>query len=207
MSARKARLVVLVSGNGTNLQAILDACASKKLPANVIFVVSSKRDAYAIERADQAGIPTLYHPWKWYRDTGRTRDEYDAALAEAIKPYRPDWIVLAGWMLVLGMNFLEQFPGHVINLHPALPGKFSGSNAIVRAFESYKRGEITETGLMIHLVADAGIDNGPVLSTAKVPIYPDDSLDTLTERMHDAEHILLVDTLEKLIAGLELSGT
>lgn len=205
MMVRKARLVVLVSGNGTNLQAIMDACASGKLPAQVVFVVSNKRDAYAIDRADQAGIPTLYHPWKWYRDTGRTRDDYDLALAEAIKPYQPDWVVLAGWMLVLGMRFLEQFPGRVINLHPALPGKFPGNNAIMRAFEAYKRAEITETGLMIHLVADAGIDNGPALSTARVLISPDDTLDTLTERMHDAEHILLVDTLEKLIAGMELS--
>ncbi len=202
MSAAKARLVVLVSGNGTNLQAILDTCKSGKLHAQVVFVVSNRKSAYALERADNAGIPTLYHPWKWYRETGRSRQEYDTALAEAIRPYRPDWIVLAGWMLVLGMSFLEHFPGRVINLHPALPGKFPGNNGIERALHAYKRGEITETGVMIHLVADAGIDNGPAISTAKVPISPEDTLDTLTARMHEAEHMLLVDTLQKLIPSV-----
>src|SRR6185436_17239729 len=116
-------------------------------------------------------------------------------------PYQPDWVILAGWMHVLGMSFLEHYPNRVVNLHPALPGQFPGTNSIARAFEAYQQGEITETGIMVHLVPDAGVDDGPTLATVTVPIHPDDTLETLEERMHEAEHELLVNTLRGLISG------
>lgn len=197
----KARLAVLVSGSGSNLQAVIDACAGGTLDAVIVVVVSNRKDAYALVRAEHAGIPALYHPLKWFLDTGRSREEYDAALADLTAPYRPGWIALAGWMHVLGMSFLSRFPSRVINLHPALPGQFPGTNSIARALEAYRRGEITETGVMVHRVPDAGVDNGPVLATVNVPIWSDDTLDTLTSRMHEAEHRLLVSTLVKLVNG------
>lgn len=194
----KAKLAVFVSGNGTNLQAILDACDSGELDAVVTVVVSNRKNAYALVRAEIAGVPAIFHPLKWFLDTGRSRKEYDASLFELIKPYTPDWIILAGWMLVLDMPFLEHYPERVINLHPALPGHFPGTNAIERAFEAYQSGKITETGVMVHLVPDAGVDVGPTLGTSPVPIFPDDTLESLTERVHEAEHRLLIETLKQL---------
>jgi folate-dependent phosphoribosylglycinamide formyltransferase PurN len=103
-------------------------------------------------------------------------------------------------MHVLSMEFLKHYPSHVINLHPALPGQFPGTNAIERAFEAYQRGEINETGVMVHLVPDVGVDDGPTLATVTVPIRSDDTLETLSDRVHAAEHDLLVATLRKTIS-------
>jgi phosphoribosylglycinamide formyltransferase-1 len=195
----KKRLAVLASGNGSNLQAILDACADGSLQAVVPVVVSNKSDAYALVRAESSGADALYHPLKWYLQTGRTREDYDAALADLIAPYQPDWIVLAGWMHILSLAFLGRFPNRVINLHPALPGQFPGTNSIARALDAYQRGEIQETGIMVHVVPDAGVDSGPVLATHSVPIQPEDTLESLTERMHLAEHSLFIETLRHLV--------
>ena len=96
------------------------------------------------------------------------------------------------------MGFLARFPGRVVNLHPALPGEFPGTNAIARAWEQAQRGERRATGVMVHLVPDEGVDDGPVLGTVVVPIEPDDTLETLTDRVHQAEHRLLVDVLAEL---------
>jgi phosphoribosylglycinamide formyltransferase 1 len=199
--ARKPRLAVFASGNGSNLQAIIDACEGGDLPAVVVIVVGNRKDARALDRAERHGITAIYHPLKWYLDTGRSREDYDAALADLIAPYEPDWIVLAGWMHVLSMAFLARYPDKVINLHPALPGQFPGIHAIERAFDAYQRGEITETGIMVHLVPDAGVDVGPALATHTIPILPDDTIDTLTERVHASEHELLVSTIRGLVTS------
>jgi len=190
-----ARLVVLISGHGSNLQAILDACASGELPAQVVAVISNKSQAYGLERARQGDIPAVCHP----KPKEQARGAYDASLAELAAGYRPDWIVLAGWMRLLSPAFLGRFPGRVINLHPALPGAFPGTDAIARAFEAYRRGEIEHTGVMVHLVPDEGVDSGPVLAQEAVPILAEDSLDTLAERVHAVEHRLLVGTLKVVI--------
>ncbi len=191
------RLVVMVSGNGSNLQAILDACANGSLPARVAAVVSNKADAYGLERARQAGVPALYHP----RQKGIDRRQYDQNLAELVLKYAPDYVVLAGWMLILTSAFLDNFPNRVVNLHPALPGTFPGTHAIERAFQAFQRGELQNTGVMVHLVPDEGIDDGPVLAAEIVPISPQDSLEDLVERVHKVEHNLLVSALQSLVAG------
>ncbi len=196
---QRAALAVLASGEGSNLQVILDACANGTLPARVAIVVCNRKAARAIDRAEEAGVPVLYHPLKWYLDTDRTRAEYDAALAEQIAAYKPDWIVLAGWMHVLSSAFLSRFPGRVINLHPALPGQFPGTDAIARAHEAFQRCQIQETGVMIHYVPDEGIDTGPAIAVMPVPLHEDEALESFTVRMHAAEHTLLIDTLQKLI--------
>ena len=193
-------LVVLISGYGSNLQAILDACASGELPARVAAVISNKKDAFGLERARQAGVPAVYQP----KPREQERRAYDAGLAELAASYQPDWIVLAGWMRVLSAAFLERFPNRVVNLHPALPGSFPGTQAIQRAYEAYRRGEIAHTGVMVHLVpveADKDhpiVDAGPVLAQERVPIEPGDTLKALEARVHAVEHRVLVDTLKRL---------
>lgn len=191
-----ARLVVLISGSGTNLQAILDACADGQLHARVAAVFSNRSGAYGLERAKQAGVPAVV----LLKDKDIDRQEYDCQLAKAVLTYQPDWVILAGWMRLLSNNFLNAFPNHVINLHPALPGAFPGTHAIERALQAYRAGEITHTGVMVHLVADEGVDSGPLLAQAVVPILPGDDLEMLEARVHQHEHVLLVNTLKILLA-------
>ncbi len=198
-----ARLAVLISGNGSNLQAILDAIRMRVLDAEVVVVVSNRRNAYGLERAAKAGVPTLYHPLKPYTDAGRPRADYDADLAKMLRPYNVDWVVLAGWMHIFTNEFLRHFPYRVVNLHPALPGQFPGARAIQEAFEAFQRGEIKHTGVMVHLVPDEQVDSGPVILTDDVPIYKTDTLEMLENRIHQAEHRLLVQALDRLISGDE----
>ena len=198
-----AKLAVLISGNGSNLQAIIDAIHHRILPAEIVVVVSNRSQAYGLQRAAKAGIPTRVHALKPYRDEGRSRNEYDADLAELLKEYGPDWVVLVGWMHILSSDFLDCFPYRVINLHPALPGTFPGTHAIERAFAAYQDGEIVETGIMVHLVPDERVDVGPVLETTTVPIYPSDTVEMLEARMHQAEHTALVRALLRVIEGDE----
>jgi formyltetrahydrofolate-dependent phosphoribosylglycinamide formyltransferase len=191
-----ARLVVLISGNGSNLQAILDACNSGELDARVISVISNKADAYGLTRAKNAGVEAIHFP----KHENESRQEYDTRLASYVSTCFPDYIILAGWMRILSSSFLFSFPNRVINLHPALSGMFPGTHAIERAFEAYQRGKIEHTGVMVHLVPDEGVDNGPVLATEIVPIEPDDTLEALEARVHQIEHKLLVNTIQSLIS-------
>jgi formyltetrahydrofolate-dependent phosphoribosylglycinamide formyltransferase len=185
------RLAVLASGSGSNLQALIDAAAGGRLDAAVVHVVSDRADAGALQRAAAAGIPGVCVP----RHVGEPRPEYDARLAAVVAGCTPDVVVLAGWMRLLTMAFLGRFPGRVVNLHPALPGELPGTDAVARAYEQACRGERNATGVMVHLVPDEGVDDGPVLATTTVPIHPGDTLETLTARVHEAEHALLVSAL------------
>jgi formyltetrahydrofolate-dependent phosphoribosylglycinamide formyltransferase len=194
MSA-EVNLVVLVSGFGSNLQAILDAAASGLLPARVCAVISNKADAYSLERARLAGVPAI----AYVVQKGQERADYDRQLAGLVASYHPDWVVLAGWMRILSAAFLECFPNRVVNLHPALPGTFPGTHAIQCAFEAYHSGQIEHTGVMVHLVPDEGVDSGPVLNQQIIPILPEDTLETLETRIHAVEHALLVETLRNLV--------
>ena len=190
-----SRLVVLISGNGSNLQAILDACASGELPASVISAISNKADAYGLVRAKNAGVEAIHFPMQ----ENVSRREYDTRLAEYVSTCSPDYVILAGWMRILTSAFLDQFPNRVINLHPALPGMFPGTRAIERAFESYRRGTIKHTGVMVHLVPDEGVDNGPVLGQQEIYFQPEESIERFEARVHQVEHKLLVDTLKTIL--------
>jgi formyltetrahydrofolate-dependent phosphoribosylglycinamide formyltransferase len=192
------RLVVMISGSGSNLQALLDAIDDGRLPAKIVLVVSNRRSAYGLQRAAQAGVEVGYFPLKPYMDAGQSRAAYDADLAARLRPYQPDLIVLAGWMHILSPAFLDQFPDKVINLHPALPGAFPGTEAVARAYAAYQAGEIGETGCMVHYVIPE-LDAGPVIAQATVPIHPQDSLEELTARMHDTEHKLLVTAVRQAL--------
>jgi len=194
----KHRLVVLASGNGTNLQAILDACANGILTAEVVAVISDRQNAFALQRAMQLGIPALSRPWGPYHKAGKLRTTYDLDLAALVNLYEPDLVILAGWMRLLTMAFLEHFPETVINLHPALPGTFPGTDAIARAFDAFQRGEIEHTGVMVHYVPDEGMDDGPVIATEIVPIFPNDTLETLETRVHAVEHRVLIKAIQNV---------
>lgn len=187
-------VVVLISGSGSNLQALIDAAADRTLPADIVAVVSNVADAHGLERARRAGILTSVVE----RLDGEARADYDARLADEVAEYSPDWVVLAGWMRLLTMKFLGRFPDRVVNLHPARPGELPGTRAIERAWEEAVAGSRTTSGIMVHLVPDEGVDDGPVLATADVAIDPSDTFEAFAAAMHATEHRLLVDTLATL---------
>lgn len=196
-----ARLVVLVSGRGSNLQALLDACAGHRLDAEVVAVVSNRPGAPALERAEAAGAAAVALPVE-----GRERGEYDARLAEVVQGHRPDLVVLAGWMRILSTRFLDQFAGHVLNLHPALPGTFPGLHSIERAYEAWCRGEIDEGGVMVHLVPDEEVDAGPVVAWRPVPFLLGDDLESYEQRVHRAEHEVLIEGVAKVLGAAGTLG-
>ena len=196
----RSRLVVIISGNGTNLQAILDACNQERLAAETVAVVCNRLKAYGLTRTYQAGLPSVILPVR----KDQERCDYDWQLAEIVKHFKPDWIILAGWMRMLTNVFINQFPNQVINLHPALPGMFPGLHSIERAYQDWLLGKISYTGVMVHLVNDEGMDDGPLLNRRIVNINQGDTLETLEERVHAVEHELLVETIQSLICnGLE----
>jgi len=191
-----SRLVVLISGNGTNLQAILDACRAGDLLAQVAGVISNKANAYGLVRARRAGVPTVVLE----KNEGQDRRQYDAVLAEQVAAFAPDWIILAGWMRILTSDLLDQFPNRVINLHPALPGTFPGTHAIERAYEAWQKGGTDRSGVMVHLVLDEGVDAGPTLAVDEILFKVGETLEAFERRVHAVEHRLLVETLKKVIA-------
>lgn len=194
----KSKLVVLISGGGTNLQALIDACENGTLNAEISLVVSNKKAAYGLTRAEKAGIPTLYFPLGAYKKAGHSRDDYNVKLAQRIAEYEPDLVVLAGWMLVISADFLSHFPNRVINLHPALPDMFDGVNAIERAYASFRRGEITHSGVMVHVVTDV-LDGGPLVRHAIIKFEETDTLETFAARMHQAEHKVIVEGTQTML--------
>ena len=270
------KLVVMASGSGTNLQAIIRAVEEGRLNAEIVGVIVNRRNARARERALRAGLPVDFRPLSpylhtgvggepsgghaqasgsaspgsaspgsaspgsaspgdltdasrsgaadeeprsdrttgvavgpvacdgpgpedWSRSPGRCR--YDADLAEAVSKYTPDLVILAGWMHLLSSAFLNRFPDRVLNLHPALPGRFPGASAIDDAWAAYLAGCIKRTGVMVHYVPDHGIDSGPVIVSEPVPIHPDDTVDTLRARIHGVEHRLIVQAIAAVLAG------
>ena len=189
-----SRLVVLASGSGSNMQAIVDACAAGTIDAQVVGVVSNRIDAYALVRADHASIDTELV--EMFAD--ETRHDYDTRLAGAVASFEPDWVVLAGWMRLLTMNFLGHFSERVVNLHPALPGQLPGTRAIERAWEQARSGDRASSGVMVHLVPDEGVDDGPVLAVREIPIDTSGTLEEFADTVHATEHALLVETLSTL---------
>jgi len=190
--------VVLASGQGTNLQAVLDATRDGRLAARVVGVLSHNASAIALARAERHGVPGTFVPLPPKRTD---RDAWDAALADRIAPMAPDLIVLAGWMRILGPSFLDRFPGRVVNLHPALPRELPGTDAITRAWEEAQTGDRTRTGVMVHVVIPE-VDAGPVLVDEVVPIPPGTSLEALEAAVHAVENRLIVEGVRRALAAL-----
>ena len=180
-AARKIRLVVLISGRGSNLQAILDQAAGGELPVEVAAVISNRPGVRGLERARQAGVPALELDHKQFAD----RPAFEAALIELIDRHQPDLVVLAGFMRVLTPGFTDHYRGRLINIHPSLLPKFRGLHTHERALAA---GE-TEHGASIHFVT-AELDGGPIIVQARAPVLPGDDSDTLAARVLVQEHRL-----------------
>lgn len=185
-----ARLVVLLSGTGTLLQALLDACADPAYGARVVAVGSDREDTVGLDRATAAGVPTFVHPLT--RSSERT--VWDEGLAACVAAYEPDLVVSAGFMKLLGPGFLARFGGRTINTHPALLPAFPGMHGPRDAL-AYG---VKVSGATVFLV-DAGVDTGVVLDQAVVPVLDDDTVDALHERIKVAERDLLVSTTHALV--------
>ncbi|BEP12350.1 phosphoribosylglycinamide formyltransferase [Acidothermaceae bacterium B102] len=183
------RLVVLVSGSGTNLQALLDASTDPAYGCAVVAVGSDKPGVGGLDRAEAAGVETFVVPFADYAD----RAAWDAAFAKAVTAYEPDLVVLAGFMRILGPPVVEGFAGRLVNTHPALLPSFPGAHAVRDAL-AYG---VKVTGTTVHLV-DAGVDTGPIIAQATVAVRDDDDEASLHERIKVEERALLVDTVGRL---------
>ena len=174
-----SRIVVLISGSGTNLQAIIDACESADYPGEVVGVVSNKIDAYGLTRAQEANIETVALSHKGFE----SRATYDQALIAKIDIFKPDVIVLAGFMRILTPDFVQHYQGKLVNIHPSLLPKYQGLNTHQRAIDAGDK----EHGVSVHFVTEE-LDGGPVILQAKVPVFEGDNSDDLAARVHEQEH-------------------
>jgi phosphoribosylglycinamide formyltransferase-1 len=173
------RVVVLISGNGSNLQAIIDSIKSENIPAKVVAVISNRADAYGLVRASNAGIPAevINHA------EHESREAFDTALQNKIDAYQADLVVLAGFMRILSDDFVNHYAGRMLNIHPSLLPKYQGLNTHQRALEA---GDQTH-GASVHFVTPE-LDGGPVILQAIVPVKENDSEETLAQRVHQVEH-------------------
>jgi phosphoribosylglycinamide formyltransferase-1 len=187
-----ARVVVLVSGSGTNLQALLDAAAAPSYPVEVVAVGADRDGIEALARAERAGVPTFVLRVSDFPD----REAWDAAFADETAKHEPDLVVSAGFMKLAGAAFLERFGGRYINTHPALLPAFPGMHGARDALDY----GVKVTGCTVFVV-DAGIDTGPILAQAAVPVLDDDDEALLHERIKTAERTLLVDTVARMARG------
>lgn len=186
------RIVVLISGSGTNLQRLIETVHAPRGDAEIVLVVSSRAEAGGVERAEAAGIPTRIVT----RDANADRTGRDEVLADVVAEARPDLVVLAGWMSILTGAFLERFPNRVINLHPSLLPAFPGMHAIDEALAWGVRW----TGVTVHF-AEEEVDGGPPILQEPVPVHFSDTSESLAARIHAAEHRLLPEAVRLFAAG------
>ncbi|KAK4994079.1 hypothetical protein LTR28_001013 [Elasticomyces elasticus] len=217
--ARSTRLTVLISGSGTNLQALIDACGTPALPStHILRVISNRKNAYGLERAAKANIPSTYHNLLKYKKDfpdpvengtfNQARSEYDKELAKIVLQDRPDVVVCAGWMHILAPTFLEPLAKAgvpVINLHPALPGQFNGAHAIERAHEAFESGKIDHTGIMVHYVISE-VDMGRPILTREICMVKGETLEDLEQRVHQNEWEVIVQGTKMAIDALYEGG-
>ncbi|MFD7653102.1 phosphoribosylglycinamide formyltransferase [Actinosynnema sp. NPDC059797] len=184
-----ARVVVLVSGSGTLMQALLDATADPGYPVRVVAVGADRDGIAGLDRAERAGVPTFSVKLRDHAD----RAAWDVALADAVEAHRPDLVVSAGFMKILGPAFLARFGGRMVNTHPALLPAFPGAHGVRDALDY----GVKVTGATVHLV-DGGVDTGPILAQEAVVVTDDDDIESLHERIKVVERRLLVDVVARL---------
>lgn len=189
---QKLKIGVLASGSGSNLQAIIDEAAAGLLPVEVVMVLSDKPDAYALTRAEQAGIMTAVVLPKDYA----TREEYDAQVVKLLTLAGAEAVALAGYLRIVTKTLLDAFPGRVLNIHPALLPSFPGLHGQRQAFEY----GVKVAGCTVHFV-DEGLDSGPIILQAPVPVLDDDDEESLTARILQQEHIIYPLALKLLAEG------
>jgi phosphoribosylglycinamide formyltransferase-1 len=175
------KLAVLISGRGSNLQALIDACAAKDFPAEIVLVLSNKADALGLKRAQKAGLATQVLNPKDFAD----RESYDAAMSDAIVTAGAEFVCLAGYMRLLSDDFVRTWRDKLINIHPSLLPAYKGLHVHERAIEEGAR----FSGCTVHFVRPA-MDEGPIIAQAVVPVLPDDTPDTLAARILEQEHVL-----------------
>jgi phosphoribosylglycinamide formyltransferase-1 len=192
-SGKTLRVAVLISGSGTNLQALIDAVEAGGLNIDLVHVISNRSDAQGLQRASKAGIPSSVLPHGEFS----SREEFDLALALLMGAHKPGLIVLAGFMRILGPTVIEKFSGRMINLHPSLLPLYRGTDTYRRAIQAGDR----EHGASIHFVTGE-LDGGPVISQVRIPIEPEDTVEQLAARLSPREHALMVATVGLFSGGL-----
>jgi len=192
MTSTSRRIGVLISGRGSNLQAIIDAIGEGHLDAEIAVVISNRADAAGLARAAAAGIETLVLPHRAFTD----RSAYDAALVEALRAWGVELVCLAGFMRLLGPTFVEAFPNAILNIHPSLLPSFPGMDAQAQALTH----GVKVSGATVHLVT-ADLDAGPIVAQAAVPVLEDDTAESLSARILAAEHRLYPEAIRLLLNG------
>ncbi len=200
------RIVVLISGSGTNMQAIVEACQQQRIDGEVVGVISNKANVGGLEKAEVAGIPTAVLSHKDYD----TREAYDADLQQLIDGFQPDVVVLAGFMRILTAEFTQHYHGRMLNIHPSLLPKYRGINTHQRALDNGDK----EHGVSVHFVTEE-LDGGPVILQARVPVFEGDEASDLQQRVHAQEHRIYPLVVQWLCSGrlkltdkgAELDGT
>lgn len=191
---KRARLAVLVSGRGTNLQAILDATQDPDYPAEVV-VVASDRPAYALERAKRAGVPAYVVPWR------KDPREFGRRLAEVLDRHGAEWVCLAGFLRILDPDFVDRYRGRILNIHPSLLPAFGGRGMYgERVHKAVLEAGVSESGCTVHFVT-AEVDAGPVVAQARVPVFPDDTVESLAARVAEREHRLYPEAIRRVVTG------
>lgn len=200
------RIVVLISGSGTNMQAIVEACQQQRIDGEVVGVISNKANVGGLEKAAVANIPTAVLSHKDYD----TREAYDADLQQLIDGFQPDVVVLAGFMRILTAEFTQHYHGRMLNIHPSLLPKYRGINTHQRALDNGDK----EHGVSVHFVTEE-LDGGPVILQARVPVFEGDEASDLQQRVHAQEHRIYPLVVQWLCSGrlkltdkgAELDGT
>ena len=195
-SSLNYNIVVLISGNGSNLQAIIDKIDSGEIQAKIVAVISNRADAFGLERAKNQGIPTAVLDHTLFD----SRQSFDNKLSNIIDSYHPDLIVLAGFMRILSDDFVNHFHGKLINIHPSLLPKYKGLQTHKRALNDYKEGLITEHGASVHFVIPE-LDAGTVLLHGNVPIRENDTVESLRQRVHKIEYVIYPKAIKWLARG------
>lgn len=187
---KKVKIAVLISGNGSNLQALIDACATPDYPAQIVLVISNNSEAYGLIRAKNAGIPahTIRH------NDYATRTEFDAEMHKILVEYGVEIVCLAGFMRLLSKDFVAKWRGKMLNIHPSLLPNFKGAHAVRDALAAGAK----KSGCSVHLVVEE-VDAGEIIGQARVPILAGDTEETLHPRIHEQEHILYPKALKNFI--------
>lgn len=202
MGLKKLNLAVLISGIGSNLQALIDACADDNFPAKISVVLSNRPDAYGLQRAAAAGIPTEIIDHKKHD----SREAFDQAMLEALSTYDIDLICLAGFMRILTPVFINEWAGKILNTHPALLPKHGGEGMYgAHVHRAVLAAGDNESGVSIHIVTEE-CDQGPVILQRKVPVKPDDTIETLSARVLEQEHIAYPQAVAQIAQEILKTG-
>lgn len=188
------KIAILASGNGTNFEVLTKKFQAGEIPGTEALMFCNHPNAPVIKRAQRLGIP--YETFS-VKECG-SKQAYESRLLKVLKEYKIDFIILSGYLRVVGSTILNEYPDSIVNLHPALLPKYPGLNSIARAFEDYQRGLIDKTGVTVHFI-DARLDHGPIIAQKAVPIYPDDTEETLETRVHETEHELFPMAVSEVI--------